>query len=406
MTKGSLTTWIVAGMIAGTAVGLLWPAAGSAGAPLVAIFLRLIESLIAPLLFATLVSGMMAAGTPRSMGRVGVKALVYFQVVSTAALLIGFAAGVVLQPGAGLGNIGALETGRSGDVPPVPSLISTIERTFPLSFIDAMARGDVLQIVVFSLLFGAACAAIGAKARAIIKFTDSLGEVMFRYTRYVMYFAPAGVAAAMALTISRNGPKVLSSLGKFVLVECGAELAFAASVLLPAAALARVPISRFFRAVRAPAALAFSTASSDSALPLALENMERFGVPKHIAGFVLATGYSLNLAGTTLHIMLGSIFVAQAAGVRLSLEQQLFMVLALMLTSKGVAAVPRSSYVILVSTVTAVGVPVEAASIILGVDAFLDMLRTCVNLVGNCLATAIVAQWEGAGLQRKATAAC
>lgn len=393
MKRPSLTAWIFGGMAAGIATGLLWPASGGALSPILEVFLRLVKSIVAPLLFATIVSGMAAAGNVKNMGRVALKAGVYFQTVSTLALLIGFAAAALMHTGAGVANPVAPSGAPAGTA--APSLISAIEHMVPASIVDAMARNEVLGIVVFTLLFGVACAAIGTKARPITEFADSLAEVMFRYTRYVMCMAPIGVAVAMAGAISRHGPAILSSLGKFVLVVCGAEVVLVACVLFPAAAIARLPSRRFLRAIREPAALAFSTASSDSALPLAIENMALFGVPKHIAGFVLATGCSLNLAGTTLYLAAASVFVARAAGVPLHFDQQLVVFLILLVTSKGVAAVPRSSYVILIGAITSVGVPAEAASIILGVDAMLDMLRTCINLTGNCVAAAVVARWEG-----------
>lgn len=386
-------------MAVGIAVGLIWPDIGKNLQPLANIFLRLIKSIVAPLLFGTLVFGIAGTGDVKAMGRIGLKAIVYFEILTTIALFLGLAIVNIVQPGVGLTQPAAPAAAQAG-APPAPaasspSLTSILEHTFPASIIDAMARNEVLQVVVFCFIFGAACAAIGEKARPVVEFAESLAEVMFRYTKYVMYVAPLGVAGAMAATVSQNGPSVLIQLGKLVITTYGAQVLFVAGVLLPTALLTRVPVRRFVNASKEPFVIAFSTASSESALPLALENMEKFGVPKHIVAFVLPTGYSFNLDGTTLYLSLASVFVAQVAGIHLSFGQQLIMMLTLMLTSKGVAGVPRASFVILTGTLAAFGLPVEAASIILGVDALLDMARTSVNVLGNCLATAVVARWEG-----------
>jgi proton glutamate symport protein len=258
-----------------------------------------------------------------------------------------------------------------------------------------MARGEVLQLVVFSLLFGAACAAAGGKATPVVEFARSLAEVMFRYTGYVMWLAPAGVCAAIAVTVAGNGAGVLMGLGRLVLVMYAAQAFFLVVVLGAVMWIARVPARAFWRAAREPFLIAFSTASSEAALPRALENMERFGVPRRIVSFVIPTGYSFNLDGSTLYLSLASVFVAQAAGIPLSIGQQLLMMLMLMVTSKGVAGVPRAALVILAGTLGQFGLPLEGAAVLLGIDALLDMARTSVNVAGNCLATAVVARWEG-----------
>jgi proton glutamate symport protein len=280
-----------------------------------------------------------------------------------------------------------------------PSFSAILEHTFPASIIDAMAKGEVLQIVVFSFMFGAACAAVGLKAKPMVVFAESLSEVMFKYTGYVMYFAPFGVGAAMAVTVSTKGLKVLVGLAKLVVTTYVAQFVFVVFVFGTVIFLAKIPLRRFIGAAKEPFLIAFSTASSEAALPLALENMERFGVPKHIVAFVLPTGYSFNLDGTTLYLSLASVFVSQAAGVHMTIGQQIVMMLTLMLTSKGVAGVPRASYVVLLGTLATFGLPVEGAAMILGVDAVLDMVRTSVNVLGNCLATAVVARWEGVKLE-------
>jgi proton glutamate symport protein len=258
-----------------------------------------------------------------------------------------------------------------------------------------MAKGEVLQIVVFTFLFGAAAASVGAAAKPIVEWCESLAEVMFKYTGYVMYAAPLGVFGAMAVTVGTKGPEVLFSLGKLMGTLFGALIFFVVVVLGAVVVICKIPLRRFYQAVKEPWVIAFSTASSEAALPLALENMEKFGVPKHIVGFVLPTGYSFNLDGTTLYLSLAAVFIAQAANVDMPLGTQLVMMLTLMLTSKGVAGVPRASLVILAGTLGTFGLPIEGISVLLGVDALMDMARTSVNVLGNCMATAVVARWEG-----------
>jgi proton glutamate symport protein len=398
MKRISLTGWIFIGMAVGIAVGLAFPAVGPKLQIFATIFLRLIKSIVAPLLFGTLVYGIAGTGDVKAMGRIGLKAMIYFEILTTIALFLGLAVVNIIRPGVGLsGAVTSTAVAVKTEAPAAatPSFAAILEHTFPASIIDAMAKNEVLQVVVFCFLFGAACAAIGDKARPVVEFAESLAEVMFKYTHYIMYVAPLGVAGAMAATVAQNGPTVLIQLGKLVLATYGAQVLFIVGVLLPTAVLTRVPVKRFFNAAKDPFIIAFSTASSESALPLALENMERFGVPKHIVAFVLPTGYSFNLDGTTLYLSMASIFIAQVAGVHLTLGQQLIMMLTLMLTSKGVAGVPRAAFVILTGTLATFGLPVETASILLGVDALLDMARTSVNVLGNCLATAVISRWEG-----------
>jgi proton glutamate symport protein len=396
MKRPSLTAWILIGLVAGVAFGAALPKVGSELGVLGTFFLRMIKSIVAPLLFGTLVSGIAGAGNVKTMGRIGGKAILYFEMATTVALFVGLGAANLVQPGAGV----ALPNGAQNTIPQTsPGLSEILEHTFPTSIVDAMARGEVLQIVVFSLLFGAACAAIGAKARPVVNFCESLAEVMFRYTRYVMWLAPLGVFGAMAATVGERGLGVLVNLGKLVATLYGAEIFFVVAVLGAVTAIARIPVGRFIAHVKAPFLLAYSTASSEAALPLALENLERFGVPKHIAAFVLPAGYSFNMDGGTLYLSLAAMFVAQAAGVHLSFGTQLIMMLTLMLTSKGVAGVPRAALVILAGTLASFHLPVEGVAILLGVDTLMDMCRTSVNLLGNCLAAAVVARWEGVDLR-------
>jgi proton glutamate symport protein len=402
MKRISLTTWILLALVGGIVFGAVLPGPAKEMGILGTVFLRLIKSIIAPLIFATLVHGIAGTGNVKTMGRIGGKAILYFEIVTTIALFVGLGAVNLVKPGIGV----QLQKGGGAGVAAQSSGLSTIlEHTFPNSIIDAMAKGEVLQIVVFAFIFGAACASIGLKAKPVVEFCESLSEVMFRYTNYVMLFAPFGVFGAMAATIGEKGLGVLANLGKLVLTLYAAEAFFVVVVFGGVTVVARVPLKRFIKYVREPFLLAFSTASSESALPIALENMERFGVPKHIVSFVLPTGYSFNLDGSTLYLSLAAMFVAQAANVEVPFGTQVVMMLTLMLTSKGVAGVPRASLVILAGTLSAFKLPVEGVAVILGVDTLMDMARTSVNLLGNCLATAVVARWEGVDLSDAAVAA-
>ncbi len=393
MKKLSLTAWIFIGMAAGVALGVALPNIARQLGPVSNVFLRLIRSIIAPLLFSTLVVGIAGGGDMKRMGRIGGKAILYFEIVTTLALFLGLFAVNLVRPGAGVPiRATAAEAAVSHDQ---TTLAALLEHIFPSSLLDAMARNDALQIVVFAFLFGAACAAIGSKAAPVISFCGSLAEVMFRYTRYVMYLAPLGVGAAIAVTVGSKGIAVLFGLGKLILTMYAAAAICILLVLAPALFLFRIPAAGFWRAAREPFLIGFSTASSEAALPLALENMEQFGVPKHVVAFVIPTGYSFNLVGSALYLSLASIFVAQAAGVSLGLGDQLLMMLTLMLTSKGVAGVPRAALVILAGTLATFHLPMEGVAVLLGVDALLDMARTGVNVLGNCLASAVVARWEG-----------
>jgi len=391
MKRLSLTFWIFVGMAAGVAIGALAPGFAAHLEPVSQIFLRLIRAIIAPLLFATLVHGIAGSGDMKQMGRIGLKAILYFEVVTTLALFLGLGAVNLVRPGEG---VPIARTAAEAALPAAQGGFK-VENIFPTSIIDAMARNDALQIVIFAFLFGTACAAIGAKADPVVKFCGSLAEVMFRFTRYVMYVAPLGVGAAIAITIGSKGLKVLFGLGQLIATMYVSAVVCILLVLLPGLIIFRIPLGKFYRAVREPFLIGFSTASSEAALPLALENMEQFGVPKHIVGFVIPTGYSFNLVGSALYLSLASVFVAQAAGVHLTLGEQLAMMLTLMLTSKGVAGVPRAALIILAGTVETFHLPKEGVAVLLGVDAILDMARTSINVLGNCLASAVVARWEG-----------
>ena len=395
----SLTKWILISMAVGIMIGWFAPETGAALKPLSTIFLRLIKSIIVPLLFGTLVVGIAGHGDDlKRVGRLAWKSLLYFEVMTTIALFIGLGAVHLTKPGVGV-QLPAEETAQTAQqiAAARPTLTSTLEHTFPQSFFDAAAKNEVLQVVVFAIIFAIALMKVphARPKAAMLGFCEGLAETMFKFTGIVMLYAPIGIGAAMAVTVSHSGIGVLRNLALLVLTLYGALLVFALVALLPAALIARVPIKRFFRFVKEPALIAFATTSSDAALPKALENMEKFGVSRRIAAFVLPTGYSFNLDGSTLYLSLAAIFVAQAAGVDLSLGEQLLMMLTLMLTSKGVAAVPRASLVILAGTLGSFNLPLAGIAVILGVDELMDMARTTVNLVGNCLATAIMGRWEG-----------
>ena len=392
--RPSLTAWTFFGLIAGILTGILAPGLAAKLGPISSVFLRLIRTIIAPLIFGTLVAGIAGSGDLKRMGRVALKAIIYFEVVTTIALFLGLGAVNLARPGDGVPVARTAPT-AAAPLQTAMTVESVLEHIFPSSIVDAMARNDVLQIVVFSFLFGAACAALGAKAAPVVSFATSLAEVMFRYTKYVMYLAPLGVGAAIAVTVGTGGAGVLLGLGKLVLTMYATMALFIVLVLGAVIALFRIPLAAFYRAVREPFLIAFSTSSSEAALPLALENMERFGVPKHIVGFVLPTGYSFNMDGSTLYLSIAALFVAQASGLHVSIGDQLFMMLTLMLTSKGVAGVPRAAFVILSGALTTFHMPLEGVAVLLGVDAILDMGRTSINVLGNCLAGAVVARWEG-----------
>jgi len=408
--RPSLTIQIMIGLVVGGVIGWLRPDWGNAVYFLRDIFINLIKSIIAPLVFSTIVVGIAGAGALRKVGRMGAKALIYFEIVTTAALFIGLAVVNFTKPGAGV-TLAATSTDviKTIEHSHPKTLVETIVHAFPSSVIEAMVRGDVLQIVMFSVLFALAVSAIGEKGKPIVRAMESLSQIMFKFTNYVMLFAPIGVGAAMAHTIGTQGPGVLVNLGKLILSLYLALLIFMVVVFGLVVLIARVPLKQFMRAVREPAALAFATTSSESALPKAMESMERFGVPRHIVGFVMPTGYSFNLDGSTLYLALASVFVAQAAetttGWHMGFGQQIVMVLTLMLTSKGVAAVPRASLVILLATVNSflpAGLGPIGVAIIFGVDELMDMGRTCVNVIGNCLATVVVARWEKEFDERRA----
>ena len=400
------TTQIFIGLLLGILIGYLFPSSDANGVhtpgfaeqikPLADTFLRMIKMIIAPLLFATLVVGIAGTGDLKAMGRIGLKAIIYFEIATTIALFLGLWLVNTFQPGVGV-DVPVMSTDSLKGVQSIQAhtgwdmLVSLI----PTSVVDAMARGDILQVVVFSIFFGIALAAVGEKGRAVTEVLEGVAQVMFKFTAYVMKFAPIGVMAAISATVGKMGLGILVTLGKLVILMYAGLLIFALVVIGGVAYLIRVPFFTFLRAIKEPFLIAFSTASSEAALPKALEVMEKFGCPKNIVGLVLPTGYSFNLDGTTLYLSLASIFVAQLFGVEMTFGQQMIMMLTLMVTSKGVAGVPRAALVVLTATLVQFKLPLEGAAILLAIDQILDMGRTSVNVMGNCLATAVVARWEG-----------
>ncbi|HUR26552.1 MAG TPA: cation:dicarboxylase symporter family transporter [Planctomycetota bacterium] len=393
----SFTQWILVSMAVGILLGATVPDFAVELKPLSTIFLRLIKTLIVPLIFSTLVIGIAGHGDDmKKVGRLALRSIVYFEVVTTLALAVGLAAVNLVKPGDGIG-LGTL-TAEEGEqfAQKKVTLAGVLEHTVPQSFFEAAANNEVLQVVVFAILFAVALARVRLEHKQpMLSWLESLSEVMFKFVGLVMAFAPFGIGAAIAVTVAKSGIDVLQNLGLLVVTLYAALVVFALGVLVPVALLFRIPLAQFLAAVKQPALIAFSTASSEAALPRAMEAMERFGVPRRIVAFVMPTGYSFNLDGSTLYLALASVFVAQAAGIDMPLSQQLLMMLTLMLTSKGVAAVPRASLVILSGALASFGLPLQGVALILGVDAVMDMARTSINLVGNCLATAVMARWEG-----------
>jgi Na+/H+-dicarboxylate symporter len=402
--RRSLTAWIFVAMVVGAEVGHDWPSVGLNFRVLSQIFLRLIKTIIAPLLFATLVVGIAGHADLKKVGRLGVKAIIYFELVTTVALFLGLAAINLSKAGVGVQLPAAQPREELARVK--PSASDTILHVFPENVAKSIAEGQVLQVVIFSILFGMALGVVKEeKRRSMLAFCESLAEVMFKFTNFVMLLAPFGVASAIAYTVAQMGLGILVPLAKLLVTLYVALLIFLFGVLLPVALLTRVPIKKFIRYVAEPASIAFATTSSEAALPRALEAMEAFGVPRQIVAFVLPTGYSFNLDGTTLYLSLASIFVAQVAGVPMTLGQQLVMMLTLMLTSKGVAGVSRAALVILFATVESFHLPIEPVFILFAVDQLMDMGRTSVNVIGNCLATAVVARWEHEPISEKTSGA-
>ncbi len=394
--KRSLTYWIFFSMLLGLEMGLDWPQFAGHLRILSDIFLRLIKLIVAPLILGTLITGIAGHGDVRKVGRIGLKSLIYFEVVTTIALFLGVGAINLTRAGVGL-TLPAIPTEQAPQNVPTLKWDEFLLHVFPENIVKAVGENQILQVAVFAILFGIALTQVPEKTRLpILNFAESLTQTMFRFTNIVMYYAPVGVGAAMACTVGHLGINILLPLGKLVLTAYGALLTFLLFVLLPIALLARLPLRRLLKAIAEPATIAFATSSSEAALPRAMESMEAFGVPREIVAFVIPAGYSFNLDGSTLYLAMASIFVAQAAGMAMTWPQQLLMVFTLMLTSKGVAGVPRAVLVVLLATAGSLHLPTEPIFLILGVDALIDMARTSLNVTGNCLASAVVARWERA----------
>ena len=399
MKNSKLTLFIFIALGLGILIGWLFPHFASSLKPLADVFLRMIKMIIAPLVFATLVVGIAGHGGLKNLGKLAFGTIVYFEIATIMALVIGLVVANYFQPGAGLHidlsstSMSQLDKIKETQIhsSPVDILIHTI----PTSVIDSMARGDILQIVVFAVIFAIALASIGEKAKPMVDVLNSLAETMFKFTECVMMFAPIGVFAAIAATVGENGIGIIAVYAKLILSLYFALIFFVITVRVVSCKIAKIPFIKLMKALRDPILLAFSTASSEAALPKAMEIMEKFGVPKNVVSFVMPTGYTFNLDGSTLYLSLATIFVAQISGIDLPLSQQIMIMLTLMVTSKGIAAVPRVSLVVLTGTLMSFNLPVAGVAILLGIDQIMDMGRTTVNLIGNCVACAIIACWEG-----------
>ncbi len=398
MNSSRLTLFIFLAFAVGILFGWLCPEYAVKMQFFADVFLRMVKMIIAPLIFATLVVGIAGHGDMKSLGKIGLKTLVYFEIVTTIALVIGLAAANILKPGVGFNidlssiSLQAVEGMKTVHID--HSISHMFLNAVPVSLFEAMADGNLLQIVVFAIFFAFAICAVGKKARPVLDFLQGVCEIMFKFTEFVMMFAPMGVFGAIAATVGKNGISILMSYGKLICVTYTALIVFVVTVLLVVCKIIKIPFFGMLKALKDPALLAFTTASSEAALPRAMEVMEKFGVPKNIVSFVMPTGYTFNLDGTTLYLTLATLFCAQIAGINLSLETQLMIMVTLMLTSKGIAGIPRVSLVVLTGTLTSFGLPVVGVAILLGIDQILDMGRTTINLIGNCVATTVVACWE------------
>jgi proton glutamate symport protein len=396
--RRSLTGWIFWAMLAGIELGVDAPHTAIAGRVFSDIFLRLIRVIVAPLILGTLVTGIAGHTDAKTVGRLGLKSLIYFEVLTTVALAIGLAAIDISKAGVGL-NLNAAHAAQAAATSGPQASLSWQQfllHVFPENIASAVAENQILQVVVFAILFGLALGRLSETKRApMLRLAESLTDAMFSFTNIVMLAAPVGVGAALAYTVANSGLGVVVNLGKLLLTLYVALIAFALLAMLPVMLLARLPLMEFLRAIAEPATIAFATSTSEAALPRAMEEMEAFGVPRRIVAFVIPAGYSFNLAGSALYLSLAAVFTAQAAGIPMSLGRQAIMLFTLMLTSKGVAGVPRAGLVLLLATASTFGLPVEPVLVILGVDALMDMGRTTVNVVGNCLACGVMARWEG-----------
>ena len=400
MKHSRLTALIFIALVLGVLVGHFTPDFAVRMRPFAEIFLRLVKMIIAPLLFATLVVGIAGHGDAKSLGKIGLKTIIYFEIVTTLALIIGLSMGNIFKPGVGFVSgtsehaIHMQEAGLMAATHAHTSIGAMVTDIFPTSIVDAMAQGNLLQIVVFSIFFSLAIIAVGKAAKPVLDVLNSVSQIMFKFTEYVMYFAPLGIFGAIAATVGANGLSILKNYAKVIGALYAALAVFVLLVLIIVCKIVKISFRNLIRALQGPALLAFTTASSEAAFPRAMEIMERFGVPKNIVGFVMPTGYTFNLDGSTLYLAMAVLFSSQIVGINLDLNQQLIIMLALMLTSKGVAGVPRVSLIVLAGTLASFNIPILGVAILLGIDQILDMGRTTVNLIGNCVATVVIARWE------------
>lgn len=401
MKHSKLTWWIFAALILGVLFGHFFPVYAVKMKTFAIIFLRMVKMIIAPLLFATLVTGLAGHGDVKKLGKIGVKTIVYFEIVTTLALIIGLTMGNIFNPGHGFGNVGVnpnlmKEAGLMAVTTPHTSISEMVFNIFPTSIVQSMAEGNLLQIVVFSIFFAIAICAVGEKAKPVMTLLESVANIMFKFTEYVMYFAPLGIFGAISATVGMNGLSILKNYAKIIFSLYTALAIFVLLVLFIACKYARISLRNLLKVIQGPAFLAFTTASSEAAFPKAIELMEKFGVPQEIVSFVMPTGYTFNLDGSTLYLAMAVIFSSQICGIDLGLNQQILIMLALMLTSKGIAGVPRVALVVLAGTLASFNIPLIGVAILLGIDQILDMGRTTVNLIGNCVATVVIAKWENA----------
>ena len=401
MKHSRLTALIFFALIMGIVVGHFAPDIAVKMRPFAMIFLRMVKMIIAPLLFATLVIGIAGHGNVRSLGKIGLKTIIYFEIVTTLALIIGLTMGNIFKPGTGFVSESIIanpvmlnEAGLMATVQAHTSISAMVMNIFPTSIVQAMAEGNLLQIVVFSIFFALAIVTVGKLADPVMEVLNSVSQIMFKFTEFVMYFAPLGIFGAIATTVGSNGLSILKNYAKVIFSLYTALIVFVLLVLYIACKYARISFRNLIKAVQEPALLAFTTASSEAAFPKAIEIMEKFGAPKNIIGFVMPTGYTFNLDGSTLYLAMAVLFCSQIVGIDLSINQQIIMMLALMLTSKGIAGVPRVSLIVLAGTLASFNIPIIGVAILLGIDQILDMGRTTVNLIGNCVATVVIARWE------------
>ena len=396
--QSKLTFFIFLSLGLGILFGWLDPYHASKMQPMADAFLRMVKMIIAPLIFSTLVIGIAGHGDIKNLGKIGLKTIIYFEIITTFALILGLLMANIFKPGVGfnidLSSVSMAAVEKMQHVSVDNSLSHFLMEIIPTSLFEAMAEGNLLQIVVFAIFFALAICAVGQKARPVLDFLQSTCEIMFKFTEYVMFFAPFGVFGAIAATIGQNGIGILTSYGKLIVLTYASLILFIIFVLFVAKKIVKIPFTYFIKALKQPAIIAFTTASSEAALPKAMDIMEKFGVPKNIVSFVMPTGYTFNLDGSTLYLALTALFCAQIAGINLPIEQQIAIMLTLMLTSKGIAGVPRVSLIVLTGTLASFNLPVVGVAILLGIDQILDMGRTTVNLIGNCVATTVIAKWE------------